>query len=332
MGYWKQFDSFDPLTGEVPYWPFSILTTIAWRARYLLKGRNSQQIRIIVNAASNAIDDFFEQAKEDEIARLVREGDILYLNIDKNGKVQGLDSDREHELDFATSENTRDFEALDNSVGNCSQIFDDDDDDPAVYEYFAAMALLKVADSIYRIKYNFDFKTRKDVRRDKQELGATDIALAGESAIEAMEFVCHATRLRDESRSESRFQQRLEAAEKKISESVLKASERKWKTIQDQEAKQKSDHAKKMAALSKKNRNASMDAVLKVWEGDPAIQNVSNSKAGIRLSKWLESQDLEPFEPRTVTQWISDHKKAKASVNLAKLAVSSAGCTLNISG
>ena len=313
MGYWKQFENFDPLTGDVPFWPFGILTSIAWRARYMLKGHASGQIRVIAYAASSAIDSYFEQAKDDEIGRLVGEREWDYLERDEGGKVLGLNSDREHELEYPTSDNTRDLEALSACVGGCSEVFEAGVADPEQYQYFAAMALWKVADSIYRISYSYDFKNDKDIKKDRQKLSATDLSMAGESAIEAMEIVCHAASLRDQDRAESRLQQKLQAAEKHVSERVLKATEKKWLAIQADEAKQKSEHAKKMAALSKKNRNASMDAVLKVWDGDPVLHKLSNAKAGVRLSKWLEGQDLEPFEPRTVAQWISDHKKTKAS-------------------
>ena len=44
MGFFGQFDKFDPLTGCPPDHPFSSLPTIASRARVLLNGRTRDQI------------------------------------------------------------------------------------------------------------------------------------------------------------------------------------------------------------------------------------------------------------------------------------------------
>ena len=67
MGYWNQFDNFDPLTGQVSYWPFPQNSGIVWRARNLLRQRTSEQIRHLASFSAQIVDDYFSQAKEDEI-------------------------------------------------------------------------------------------------------------------------------------------------------------------------------------------------------------------------------------------------------------------------
>ncbi len=314
MGYWRQFENFDPLTGQVPYWPFSRLSGIAWHARNLLRNRTSDQIALIANLASDSIDEYFSQAKENEIARLRREEAWEFFDIDDDGNIHGLNSERESELDFPTSDNTNDIDALSESVGGWYDIFDDGTPDPEDYEYFAAMALWKVADAIYKVTYSYDYKTREDIKKDRQKLTPSDLSIAGDIAIEAMEAVCHAVNLRDSQRQEERFQEKIKAAETHASAKVQKENDLKWESLQAEEARQKSENAKKMAALSKASRNKSMAAVLSQWDQDAALQKLSSAKAGIKLSQWLGTQDLEPFEPRTVSQWISAHKKEKSAV------------------
>ncbi len=311
MGFWRPFAKFDPLADKVPYWPYPQLSGIVWRAKNLLRGRTTDQISHIVTIAGEMIDDYFKQAEDDELQRLIKEQQYEFLETDEDGNVRGILHDRIDELDFPTKDNTDEFDALAECVGNWSGVFGDDTPDPADYEYFAAVALSLVADSIYALTYSYNFKTSEDVKKEKQNLGTDDYRQAGVNAIRAMEALGYAEIRKKEERLEDRFQDRLKAAEKHVSAKVQKANEAKWKALQAEESKQKSEHAKKMAALSKKNRNESMAAVLAEWDKQPSLQKLSNAKAGVRLSEWLSGQDLEFFEPRTVSLWISDHKKGK---------------------
>jgi hypothetical protein len=313
MGYWRQFKNFDPLTGQVPYWPFGKLSGVAWRARNLLRERTSDQIEQIANTASDSIEEYFRQAKDEEIARLQNDEQWEFLEVDEDGNVQGLNSDRENELDFPTSDNTSDLDALSESVGTWTNIFDDGSPDPEVFEYYAAMSLWKVADAIYKVTYTYDFKNSKDVEKERRNLTSTDFAFAGEHAIEAMELICHAEKLRDSGRTMEVFLGRLCDERQHASAEVQREHEAKWKALQTEEAKQKSENAKKMAVLSKASRNKSMAAALSQWDQDVAMQKLSSAKSGIKLSNWLALQDLEFFEPRTVSQWISAHKKSKST-------------------
>ena len=67
MGYWNQFDNFDPLTGQVSYWPFSHSSDIVWRARNLLRKRSSEQIKHLASFSAQIVDEYFSQAKKEEI-------------------------------------------------------------------------------------------------------------------------------------------------------------------------------------------------------------------------------------------------------------------------
>lgn len=312
MGYWRQFEHFDPLTGTVPYWPFSQLNDIVWRARNLLRNRKSADITHIAHLTDEMVDDYFKQAKEDEISRLRAEQQWEYLESDDDGTIWDLKSGAESELDFPTADNTKDLDALAECIGLWSDVMGDGSPDPEEYEYYAAVALWKAADVIYRLNYSYDFKGKRDVPKDRKSWDAHDLIGAGEMLAGAMEAVCRAEQVRLDARAQKRFAEKLEAATKQTSEKVQKANDKKWQALQEAEAKQKSDHGKKMAQLSLKRRNESMAAVLAEWEKDPALKKLSNAKASVKLSAWLGKQDLEVFEPKTIAEWISAHKK-KAS-------------------
>lgn len=313
MGYWRQFKNFDPLTGQVPYWPFGKLSGVAWRARNLLRDRSSEQIELTANTASDSIEEYFKQAKDEEITRLQNEQLWDFLEIDEDGNVRGLNAESESDLDFPTSENTSDMEAFGQSSGTWVGIFGDGSPDPEIYEYYAAMALWKLADAIYRVTYTYDFKNIKDIEKERRNLTSTDFAVAGEHAIEAMELICHAEKLRDAGRTMEVFLGRLYDERQHASAEVQREHEAKWEALQAEEAKQKSENAKKMAVLSKASRNKSMAAALSQWDQDVAMQKLSSAKSGIKLSNWLALQDLEFFEPRTVSTWISAHKNSKST-------------------
>ena len=85
MGFWRQFDNFKPMTGQVPHSLFDQLNGISWRARHILRGRTDEQVEQIAHVAGEMIDDYFKTAKEDEIKRLLEEKQHKYLVGDEDG-------------------------------------------------------------------------------------------------------------------------------------------------------------------------------------------------------------------------------------------------------
>ena len=59
MGYWRQFEYFDPLKGQFPNWPFPQGQSIVYRARSILHGRTSEQILEIARDADGIIEQYF---------------------------------------------------------------------------------------------------------------------------------------------------------------------------------------------------------------------------------------------------------------------------------
>ena len=79
--------------------------------------------------------------------------------------------------------------------------------------------------------------------------------------------------------------------------------------LQEEEARRKSEHAKKLSRLRHRDRDDARQAVLTAWEQNPTAFP-SAEKAGNYYADWLQSQG-KSFEPRTVTGWIRSHAKDK---------------------
>ena len=75
MSYFGELKRFNPLLGDIPNHPFSLLPQIAQRARALLKSRTAEQIDSAAKDISFSIYCHFDDLKQDEIARLLRHAD-----------------------------------------------------------------------------------------------------------------------------------------------------------------------------------------------------------------------------------------------------------------
>src|SRR5438105_8195456 len=90
MGFFQQFDDFDPLTGYVPPYPFSSLPSIAERARKLIRtcAVTHDEIVSAAKTINWMIDEYFLRAKEDYICLLAKEGgsELEYLPEDERNE------------------------------------------------------------------------------------------------------------------------------------------------------------------------------------------------------------------------------------------------------
>lgn len=147
MGFFRQFDDFDPLSGWIPEHPFSSLPSIANRARALLEGRSREEI---VSAALNV--DWFIA----EWQREVSEG----------------------------NRGPSELEVLKECIG--AYVIEDDSDFPMgrEFEYFAVLALWKVADAVHQLGTPTDEGRLVPV--------AYRYMVAGGDALDAMEALCWA--------------------------------------------------------------------------------------------------------------------------------------------
>lgn len=318
MGFWRQFDEFDPIDGTLPRRPFPELAGIASRARWLLRGRTRDQITRLASDADFSIEQYFEMARDDEIARLEREGDTHFCDVvgcDEDAKYV-FDRDKLDELEIPTPDDTSEIEALKESIGGWVDLSKDEVPDAKEHEYFAAMALWFIAESIQRLEYRYDLNTHKFVKRENQRLEEFDFSRIGEYVVKAMEAVCHGEHLRDLERVNDRFEERigrlqaaLESQQGKTEKTEQAIRDEVSAKLQEEEIRRKSEHAKKLSRLRHRERDEARQAVLAEWEKNPAAFP-SAEKAGNYYADWLQSQG-KTFEPRTVTGWIRSHAKDK---------------------
>ena len=73
MDYFKQFFTFNPLSGVLTNQPFAILSAIADRARAILKNRTEYEIYSAAMDIDWAVNEYFRQRKEEEIERMLGE-------------------------------------------------------------------------------------------------------------------------------------------------------------------------------------------------------------------------------------------------------------------
>lgn len=205
MFFFQQFQEFNPLSGDVYESPFFGLPAIAERARDLVRTRTPEQIFIIAEHMGYFIDRHFSDLEFIAIDELknksisdaenpnLLDSRSLEMFFDYNGgDWDDPDSrplkdrfdfkkDMTDQLGILNAENSSVVDAL----KVCLEDWDDEEpeEDPNEqkqgknYEFFAVLALVLVADAQ---KWYFEYKST---------------ALAGESAIQAMDAVCYAEHL-----------------------------------------------------------------------------------------------------------------------------------------
>lgn len=315
MGFWNQFNEFDPLSGELPRdYRFNAMYNIAWRARRLLRGRTSGQVHALAQDASMVVEEFFESAKREEIERLEREGDTRFCEskIDEFGAVSfRFRSDMEDELEIPTEDNTSELEAFKESYGSWIDLSADEVPDAKDHEYFAAMALWFVGDAVDALHYCWDctggLSNWKRVPRGKTPLNAGDTAKVGNHLIKAMEALCYAEQVYENEKIRQRFDTQVQ----RIRDTHTAEQERVIEQVRaefEAEARQRrSEQGRELSRLRHSKRDAARQLVLEHWQADPSA-HASAERAGIFYADWLATMGHD-YQPRTVVTWIRTYAK-----------------------
>ena len=312
---YSQFNDFKPLKDEGPYFPITEARNIAGRARSLLRinKRTEDDVQAIATDASQIMEAYFDHEKEEKLEEIQREKRWDLLDGDEDGNFLSFKSEAFDEFDIRTSSNTPTIDALIEGIDYCFDPASVEVKDVEPYEYFAVLTLWFIADYLQGLETKFEFKQLKRVKRTDKKYTAEEVLQFGQKIFEAFEAVAHAEQLRAIKRVEEKYESKIQKIlddKSKISKSASeKMSEEVRREIEEESKNDRREHAKKMAALSKKSRNESMDAVLAKWDVEPPLQALSAAKSGAKLSTWLGTQNLEFFEPRTVAEWVSAHKK-----------------------
>lgn len=175
MGFFRQFEEFDPLAGAAPDHPYSQLPSIVARARKLLKNRTREEIASAARNADFFIDEYFSSEKANYIRRTLERGgwELGYLPYESRNEagVRELLDNWPSEADnpppdIPTPENTSELDALKECIGGYA--LDDDVDFPngREFEYFAVLALWLVADALHWLNWPSDPKVLTKALQD----------------------------------------------------------------------------------------------------------------------------------------------------------------------
>jgi hypothetical protein len=332
--FFRQFETFDPVLGNVPSYPFSMLPEMASRARLLLKERTKDQIISAANGIDWAICEYFRTVKEEEIERLREEltkprrwkrSDEedewhyarKFFNFigDDEYEEWVFNLDTEDELDIPTEQNTSEVDALKNCINWWDDIGGNEFPDEKPYELFAVLSLWLLADSLEQL-----VDTSEDEKADKlmAELNTTikrmgfdtctvgiNISRAVEYALKAMDAVCYAKHLQEIDW--------LKASHVSILSKIRGDYLNEQAKQQEDERQKRSMKSEQLNLARHRKRNEAMSTVLNNWEKEPA-KFPSAEKAGLFFADWLLNRGFD-YTPRTVTGWIRGHAK-KTGVRL----------------
>jgi hypothetical protein len=305
MSFSKQFEVFDPITGDVPEYPFSYLPEIAGRARSILIGKTPLQLVAAAKRIDQEIERYFDDLKyvavSDLKSKLQAEGDTLetYFEWDGGTEANGrwlFKDEMVDDLEIPTASNCSEVDALKTIIDDRDSNFflpeGAPDPEPEEYpegktvELFAVLALWLLADALEWINCG-----------DKHGM-----SIAAGYAVKAMDSVCYAEHLHEirwlvayqKAKSDG---ERTEALRKQHSE------------YQDLALWEKSERAKELNKRRHATTNHAKDVVSAEWAKSPS-KFPSAEKAGIYFADWLKSQGIvKSIEPRTVTGWIRAYAK-----------------------
>ena len=297
MFFFQQFETFDPVSGEVPSYPFPNLPVIASRARAVLHcytssnldWRAKERIISIAKRVNQEIDQHFDDIKFMEIERLREQAGVL--------ESMGGDPEwppNEDDLEIQTWVNTSEVDAL-KSILEKRDLFGFFQDPPPKpeeypegkdYELFAVLSLWMLADALRYLNES-----------------RHGLSVAGDYALKAMDAVCYAEHLRE-------AEWLVSYAEKQGDAKLIEALKGQQSEIQ----KNKSEQLKQLNEARHQKTNEAKTMVVEEFMKD-RYKFPSAEKASIHLADWLGNQGIQnsatgqPYEPRTVARWIRDHAR-----------------------
>lgn len=318
MSYWVQFQHFDPISGSVPAYPFKQLPAIAERARAILKGRPQKQIVHAAEAIDWMVDEYFRQEKDSLIQRILETGswELGYLEYEARNEqdlselLDNWPSDADNSAPFyPNKENTHEFEALLDCIDG--YIIADDADFPSgkEHDYFAVLALWKVADCLNtldpeprfrELDESLDKFLNSTFRYDTIRFRISQ-SMAVDNLIEAMQAVCWAER----AQATNLLTDKVNGLSLELDQLQSKTDERAASI-----AKERLSLAASKAAIKRHTENRAMKADVFTWCAEHLHTFPSMDKAAEAIAG---NGKLVPIAVRTARQWIADWAKQQRS-------------------
>lgn len=296
MGFYPtSLDHFDSMKDEISWAPFSEAQGIVWRARYLLRGRTSKEVRWLASELDSWIDAFFDSEKDFAVQKAKEEKRYDLFETDEDGNIIRLSSDAYDELDAKTSDNTTPIEAAKEVFESMDILHDPDIPDAKEYEYYAAMALTMVGSYLENLKSTFDIKQMKRVPRLTKDYQPHEVSMLARDLISAMEAITYAESVRKISQMKEITEATINRSETLTKEGVAKGLDE----LKKAESEKRKAWGKIGKEKSLKSRNQSRDAVLAQHDQMDGLQKKSIAAAAADLWQWLNQearrQELEIF-------------------------------------
>lgn len=312
MGFYKQFEFFDPQKGSLTDWRFPQASSVIYRARSILRDRSREEIFSIAEDADQIISTYFDQEKESVIDAIKADGRYDLLEGDED-RVTGFKDEAADHYDVRNSDNTSDLDALQEAIGSLFDPTVVEIKDLKEYEYFAVLALWLIGDFVQDYENKYDFAQRKYVPRERNSLDSYDTAKAAKHLIDAMEAVCYAEKLRDIERLELKYQEKIEKIQAgkavKINKKDLEGiKEELRKQIQTETMERRREQSIKNNDIRHQSNRQIKKLVQDQFAQDPRRFN-SAEKAARHFVDVLENQGVIR-EQRTVATWIREAAKA----------------------
>ena len=310
MGYWRQFEYFDPLKGQFPNWPFPQGQSIVYRARSILYGRSAEQIREIAQDADGIIEQYFDHEKQSVLDAIKADGRYDLLEGDED-RITGFKDEAADHYDVRTSENTSDLDALQEAMDSffdptCVEI-----ENLREYEYFAVLSLWLIGECVDDLENKFDFSKMERVKRTDRKIDAHDTARMARHLLDAMEAVCYAERLRDVERTQNKYEAQIEKIRAKhvalSDEEATRVRAEVLREVAEEARARRVEQSKENNRIRHQGNHDVRKQVLEMWEQNPT-QFPSAEKAGAHYVEVLSQRGIDR-EHRTVVGWIRARAK-----------------------
>jgi hypothetical protein len=309
MRFFSQFEYLEPLNGEVPRFPFTEASSIAWRARSILKGkrRSADDIQTIATDASSLLEWYFDHEKETKLEEIRRAQRYDLLETNEDGRVTGFNDEAIDEYDIHTPDNTPDHDALMEAIDWGFDPKSVELEDVKEYEYFAVLSLWFLSEYVRDLEFKVQFNPYKWVKREKKEYAPEEVARLGKKLLEAAEAVAHAEKLRDIDRVEEKYEAKIQKIQAGASVAITKADldrirdEMRNEMQADEEAERRQRSVANNEIRHRDNRDVKQ-FVLDEFAKDPRKFD-SAEKAADHFVEVLEQRGT-PRSHRTVADWI----------------------------
>ena len=308
-----KFEYLEPTKEQLPIWPHHHANGIAWRARSLIYGRSTDNVKDISTDIEHIIEAFFDYEMHNAKEEIQNSGKFFYIETDDEGHFEGFTDKAYEEFNIRDRENTSDIEALQEGFDT---FFDQDEVNvPSVkeHEYFAVMALSKLDDYIRDYKFKYDFISHKYIPRSKKEPDRLGDSSACTALLEAMEAVSYGERLRATESIKDKYEKKIAELKSATVDPDVIREQIKAELVEEEKLIKREASAAKNNIRHAENRSIKqmvLDEFDKEFAAD-RTRFLSAEKAADHFVDWLEDNhgSTAVRSHRTVAGWIRTHAK-----------------------